>query len=313
VRTVEEVAQFLGESPARFIKTLLYTSDSGETVAALVRGDRELSEAKLRAILGAQWVALADEATVQRITGAPVGFVGPIALKARTIADFSIAGITGAVTGANEEDFHVVGVDQVRDLGQIEFADVCRARQDDVCGRCSAGRIAIRRGIEVGQVFYLGTKYSQPMGAKFLDAAGVEQPIEMGTYGIGITRTMAAALEQNHDQAGIVWPLPIAPFEVLVLPVSVDDDRQRETAERLYAELSAAGVDVLLDDRRERAGVKFKDADLIGVPLRVTVGPRALERSCVEVKARTDAENTTVAVEDATTRLAAEVRQRRIQ
>jgi prolyl-tRNA synthetase len=217
------------------------------------------------------------------------------------------------VTGANEEDFHVVGVDQVRDLGQIEFADLCQARQDDVCGRCSAGRIAIRRGIEVGQVFYLGTKYSQPMGAKFLDAAGVEQPIEMGTYGIGITRTMAAALEQNHDQAGIVWPLPIAPFEVLVLPVSVDDDRQRATAERLYAELSAAGVDVLLDDRRERAGVKFKDADLIGIPLRVTVGPRALERSCVEVKARTDAENTTVAVEDATTRLAAEVRQRRIQ
>jgi prolyl-tRNA synthetase len=313
VRTVEEVAQFLGESTARFIKTLLYTSDSGETVAALVRGDRELSEAKLRAILGAQWVALADEATVQRVTGAPVGFAGPIALQGRTVADLSIAGMTGAVTGANEADFHLVGVDQERDLGALEFVDLCRARQDDVCGRCGAGRISIRRGIEVGQIFYLGTKYSQPMGAKFLDAAGAEQPIEMGTYGIGITRTMAAALEQNHDQAGIVWPLPIAPFEVLVLPVSVDDDRQRGTAERLYTELAAAGVDVLLDDRQERAGVKFKDADLIGIPLRVTVGPRALERGCVEVKARADAESTAVAVGDATARLAAEVQQRRIQ
>jgi prolyl-tRNA synthetase len=298
VRTVEEVAQFLGEPTSRFIKTLLYTSDTGETVAALVRGDRELSEAKLRAFLGVQWVALADEAAVQRATGAPVGFAGPVGLQVRTIADFSIGGLAGAVTGANEADHHLVGVDQGRDLGNLDFVDLSGAREGDVCGRCEDGRIAIRRGIEVGQVFYLGTKYSQPMGATFLDAGGVERPIEMGTYGIGITRTMAAALEQNHDESGIIWPVPLAPFEVLVVPVKVDDERQRETAERVYGELSAAGVDVLLDDRQQRPGVKFKDADLIGIPYRVTVGPRALERGCVELKARAEADSAEVAVDE---------------
>jgi prolyl-tRNA synthetase len=310
VRTVEEVSAFLGEPPARFIKTLLYFSDTGETVAALVRGDRELSEAKLRTALKAQWVTLADEALVERAAGAPVGFVGPIGLKIRVLADMTIAGITGGVTGANERDYHFAGVDQDRDVHGLAFTDLCLAREGDTCGRCARGTITIRRGIEVGQVFYLGTKYSRPMKATFLDAAGVERPIEMGTYGIGITRTMAAALEQNHDEAGIVWPFPLAPFQVLILPVSVEHTQQRETADRLYEELGAAGVDVLLDDRKERAGVKFKDADLIGIPLRVTVGPRALERGCVEVKARAESEVAVVPVAEAAARLAADVRRR---
>jgi prolyl-tRNA synthetase len=307
VRTVEEVSGFLGEPPEHFIKTLIYTTDTGEVIAALVRGDTELSEPKLRAVLGAQWVTLADEAAVERATGAPVGFAGPIGLEVKVVADAAIAGLTGGVTGANEGDHHFTGVDQARDLGDLQFADLRRAREGDLCGRCGRGRFAIRRGIEVGQVFYLGGKYSRPMKATFLDAAGVEQPIEMGTYGIGITRTMAAAVEQNHDAAGIVWPLPLAPFHILVLPVSVDDRQQREAAERIHAELTAAAVDVLLDDRQERAGVKFKDADLIGIPLRVTVGPRALERGCVEVKARAEAAVTEVPVAEAAAHLAADV------
>jgi prolyl-tRNA synthetase len=311
VRTVEEVSAFLGEPAERFIKTLVYVTDTGETFAALVRGDRELSEPKLRALLGAEWVALADEASVQRTTGAPVGFAGPVGLTLRTVADTTVAGLSGGVTGANENDHHYVGVDQVRDIDGVQFADLRRAIEGDTCGRCGEGRVAIRRGIEVGQVFYLGTKYSRAMKATFLDAAGVEQPIEMGTYGIGITRTMAAALEQHHDRSGIIWPVPLAPFEVLVLPVSVDDTRQRETAEGIYNELRAAGVDALLDDRQERPGVKFKDADLIGIPHRVTVGPRALERGCVEVKARTQSDNTELPVAEAATRLTATVREGR--
>ena len=305
VRTVEEVSRFLGEPPHRFIKTLLYLSDAGATVAALVRGDREISEAKLRLVLGAQGVTLADGEAVERATGAPVGFAGPIGLKISVVADMTIAGLGGGVTGANERDYHFTGVDQERDVPGLRFADLCRAQDGDTCGRCGVGTVTIRRGIEVGQVFYLGTKYSRPMRATFLDASGVERPIEMGTYGIGITRTMAAALEQNHDEAGIIWPLPLAPFQVLVLPVSADDTRQTETAECLYRELQAAGIDVLLDDRKERAGVKFKDADLIGIPLRVTVGSRALDRGCVEVKARSRSETVEVLVADAAAHVAA--------
>ncbi len=308
VRTVEEVAGFLGEPNNCFIKTLLYATDTGEVVGALVRGDHELSEAKLRAALGVQAVVLADAATVERVTGAPVGFAGPIGLAVRTLADGAIAGLAGGVTGANERDHHYTGVDQTRDLAGLRFVDLRRAQGGDPCGSCSDGRFGLRRGIEVGQVFYLGTKYSRPMKATFLDAAGTEQPIEMGTYGIGITRTMAAAVEQNHDTAGIIWPLPLAPFHVLVMPVSVEDPRQRETAERIYDALRAGGVDALLDDRKERAGVKFKDADLIGIPHRVTVGPRALERGCVELKGRSDPAATEVSVDAAAPRLVETVR-----
>jgi prolyl-tRNA synthetase len=309
MRTIEEVSGFLGEPPARFIKTLVYETDAGDAVAALVRGDHELSEAKLRGALGAKWVALADAATVERVTGAPVGFAGPIGLRIPVIADGGLVGLTAGITGANERDQHLTGVEQVRDLGHVRFADLRGARAGDVCGRCGEGRFAVRRGIEVGQVFYLGTKYSQAMKATFLDAAGAEQVIEMGTYGIGITRTMAAAVEQNHDEAGIKWPVALAPFQALIVPVSTEDVRQRETAERIYGELGGAGLEVLLDDRPGRPGVKFKDADLIGVPFRVTVG-RALERGCVEIKARDASEATEVPVAEAVARLTTDIRQR---
>jgi prolyl-tRNA synthetase len=285
-RTVEEVGAFLGMPPARFVKTLVYVTDAGEAIVALVPGDRALSEAKLKNAVGASSIAMADEATVERVTGAPVGFAGPVGLRSRIIADHLLRGIRDAVTGANQADRHFVGFDLERDAPPVEFADVVVVAAGDRCGRCANGRFEIHRGIEVGQVFYLGRKYSEPLRAAFLDVTGEERTIEMGTYGIGITRTVAAAIEQNHDADGIVWPVPLAPFAAIVVPVNRADEAVWATAERVYRELRARGVDTLLDDRDERPGVKFKDADLIGIPLRVTLGPRALARGNVELKIR---------------------------
>jgi len=304
-RTVDEVAAFLGLPAERFIKTLLYQGERDTVVAALVRGDHELSETKLQAALGGEAVALADESTVVRTTGAPVWFAGPVGLEVRVIADAVLRGMRGAVSGANQADAHLVNIDQERDLPGLVFADLRQARPGDPCARCDGGVYAGHRGIEVGQVFYLGTKYSEKMGATFLGADGAQRPIEMGCYGIGITRTMAAAVEQHHDDAGIVWPAPLAPYGALVLPVSVGDPALRETAERVAADLARVGVDALLDDRDERPGVKFKDADLIGLPVRITVGPRALARGCVELKARTAREAAEVPVGEAAARTAA--------
>jgi prolyl-tRNA synthetase len=307
-RTVEEVSAFLGEPPERFVKTLVYEGDGGLVVAALVRGDHEVSETKLQGALDGAAVRLADEGTVSRVTGAAVGFAGPVGLRVpRILADVSLRGITGAVTGANRDDEHLVHVEQARDFPDVGFADLRQARAGDRCPRCEQGTFAEHRGIEVGQVFYLGTKYSAAMKATFLGADGVERPIEMGCYGIGITRTVAASVEQRHDDAGIVWPAALAPFGAHVVPVSAADAALRETAERLVTELEGAGIDTLLDDRDERPGVKFKDADLIGLPVRVTVGPRGLAKGCVEVKPRAEAAATEVPVGEAAARVAAMV------
>ena len=304
-RTVEEVSAFLGAPPDQFIKTLVFVVDGGTPLAALVRGDHELSETKLTLALGGAAVALADETTVERVTGAPVGFAGPVGLKARLLADTTLRGMRGAVSGANRADEHVRNIDQARDLPDLEFADLRQARGGDRCGRCGDGTFTEHRGIEVGQVFLLGTKYSESMGARFLAADGVERPIEMGCYGIGITRTVAAAVEQHHDDAGIIWPAPLAPYGAAVVPVSITDAALRETAERVAGELEGLGVDTLLDDRDERPGVKFKDADLIGLPVRVTVGPRALAKGCVELKPRADKAATEVPIAEAAGRVAA--------
>jgi prolyl-tRNA synthetase len=307
-RTVEEVAAFLAEPTERFIKTLLVVTSSGETVAALVRGDHELSEIKLRTLLGLPWVAMADAETVQRITGADVGFAGPIGLGVRVLADEALRGMTGGVTGANETDHHLVDVSQTRDFPAVEFADLRLARAGDACPRCDGGVFDGHRGIEVGNIFYLGGKYSAPMKATFLDAAGHDRPIEMGCYGIGITRTAAAAVEQFHDDNGIIWPLPLAPAQVHLVPVNMADERMRTVAEDLYTKLQAAGVEVLIDDREERPGIKFKDADLIGIPLRLTVGAKSLERNCVEFKRRTDKAAAEIPLADVVERIAGLVR-----
>ena len=293
-RTIEEVSIFLGEPPERFVKTLLYETDTGAVVAALVRGDHELSEPKLKNLLGCQWVALAAEETVHKATGAPTGFAGPLQIEARLIGDQTLRGATGLVCGANERDTHLTGLAIARDLPSLQFADLRRAAVGDTCPRCEQGRFTAHRGIEVGQTFYLGTKYSQAMNATYLDASGAQHPMEMGCYGIGITRTVAAAIEQHHDEAGIVWPKPLAPADLHIVPVNWNDATTRKAAEDIYAELQQTGTDVLFDDREERPGVKFKDADLLGVPLRATIGGKSLARGVIELKVRADGAMTEV-------------------
>jgi prolyl-tRNA synthetase len=298
-KTVAEVAEFLKLSADKFIKTLVYNTDSGELIAVLVRGDHEINELKLRAVLDCRQVILADENTVMAATGVAPGYLGPIGLKLRVIADLSVHGMRGAVTGANETNAHFISVDQERDFTPSAFADLRLAVSGDPCPRCDSGKLQSHRGIEVGQVFYLGTKYSEKMGATYLDAEGREQAIEMGCYGIGISRMVAAAVEQNHDANGIIWPLSIAPFQVLVLPINYKEEKLREAAENLYLDLQRAGVEVLLDDRDERAGVKFKDADLIGIPLRVTIGTKGLDKGYVELRTRRDGKTDEVPLGDA--------------
>jgi prolyl-tRNA synthetase len=201
------------------------------------------------------------------------------------------------VSGANERDYHLVGLDQARDLPAVRFVDIRLARAGDACPRCQGGVFTTHRGIEVGQTFYLGTKYSRALQATFLDAQGQQHPMEMGCYGIGITRTVAAAIEQHHDNNGILWPAPLAPAAVYMVPVNWNDAPTRQAAEDLYAQFLRAGVEVLLDDRDERPGVKFKDADLIGIPLRLTISGKTLARGMVELKARADTTATEVALD----------------
>jgi prolyl-tRNA synthetase len=302
-KSVAEVAEFLKLPPDRFIKTLVYRTDANELVAVLVRGDHEVNETKLKSFLGCREVALADDAAVRAAMSVAPGFLGPVGMKLRVIGDNAIQGMADAVTGANESDAHYIGVDPQRDFTVSAFADLRSARAGDPCPRCENGRLEIHRGIEVGQIFYLGTKYSEAMGASYLDIGGREHPLEMGCYGIGISRLMAAAIEQNHDASGIIWPFPIAPFQVLLLPINYKDKALQEVCERLYEQIEQSGVEVLLDDRDERPGVKFKDADLIGVPLRVTVGAKGLEKGCVELRWRRDGKSEDLPVAEAAERI----------
>jgi prolyl-tRNA synthetase len=298
-KSVLEVSQFLKIPPERFIKTLVYQTDGGELVAVLVRGDYEVNELKLKTLLAAQEISLADEAAVASATGLVPGFLGPIGLKLHTIADSSVHGMRAAVVGANEANAHFIHVDQERDFTPSAFADLRLAVAGDPCPRCEAGILEAHRGIEVGQVFYLGTQYSVAMGATYLDTEGRERPIEMGCYGIGVSRLVAAAIEQNHDANGIIWPYSIAPFQVLLLPINYKDSSIREAADTLYASLQEIGVDVLLDDRDERPGVKFKDADLVGIPLRLTIGPKTLDKGRIELRRRREGQTEEVAVGEA--------------
>jgi len=285
-KSVSEVADFLGLAPKSFIKTLVYQVEQTELVAVLLRGDHEINELKLRKFLGCHEVCLADESDVKRATKVTPGFLGPIGLEMRMVADQAVQGMREAVTGANEENHHLVEVDQERDFTVSAFADLRVANPGDPCPRCERGRLEGHRGIEVGQIFYLGKKYSETMGATYLDAEGRERHVEMGCYGIGITRLFAAAVEQNHDEHGIILPFSIAPFQVLLLPINYRERAIHEATDALYESLLKQGLEVLLDDRDERPGVKFKDADLIGIPLRVTVGLKGLQKGCVEARRR---------------------------
>jgi prolyl-tRNA synthetase len=285
--SIDDVATFLKADKKRFIKSLVFLGD-GKPVLVLVRGDHDVNEIKLRKLLGVAEVVMASDAAAKEITGAPVGFVGPVGAKAglRIVGDLDVKNIRDGVTGANEVDQHVTGVSAARDLAGVEWADLRVAAAGDGCPRCGKGTFTLFLGIEVGHVFYLGTKYSQPMGCTYLDVAGKEQVMEMGCYGIGVTRVAAAAIEQNHDQDGIIWPMSIAPYQVALLTLQQNDAAVVAAADKLYAELTAAGIEVIYDDRDERPGAKFKDADLIGVPLRVAVGQKSLAEGKLELKPR---------------------------
>jgi prolyl-tRNA synthetase len=284
--TVEDVSTLLGRDPADFVKTLLFQAD-GRTVAVLVRGDREVEEEKLGRALAVDRVEMAGPARVLEVTGADVGFAGPHGLPAdvRVVADYSLAGRGDLVAGANRTGYHVTGLEIGRDVQPDAWIDVVRLAGGDPCPRCGAA-LEETRGIEVGHIFKLGSKYSEPMNAVFLDEEGRQRPFLMGCYGLGITRVVAAAIEQNHDEFGIVWPTAIAPYEVEVIPLNMDSARVVEAAERIYDECRSEGLETLLDDRTDRAGSKFADADLIGIPWRIVVGDRGLESGMVEVARR---------------------------
>ncbi|HBY05018.1 MAG TPA: proline--tRNA ligase [Desulfotomaculum sp.] len=281
-RTVEEVTLFLGVEPQKLIKTLLYETEAGY-VAALVRGDRIINQVKIQKALGVLRCDLADAEAVERLSGAKVGFAGPVGLKGlRLVADLEVVGMANAVSGANKDDAHFINVNPERDFNPDQIADLRQVQSGDPCPICGSA-LEEARGIEVGQVFKLGYKYSKALGANYLDEKGNSIPICMGTYGIGVTRTMAASVEQNHDQNGIIWPVSIAPYQALVVPVNTRESGQFELAERVYELLLSAGMEAVLDDRPERAGVKFKDADLIGYPLRLIIGKQAVESGNIEV------------------------------
>jgi prolyl-tRNA synthetase len=284
VKTIEEVCAFLRVKPDQVVKTLIFSAD-GAAVAILIRGDQEINEIKVKNHLGCDALELAPDDMILAATGSPRGFAGAVGIKTRIIADYSLLGMARCIMGANREDYHMRHVSPERDFQVEAYADLRVIRETDPCPRCG-GKIHFARSIEVGHVFKLGTKYSKAMKAIYLDRNGREQAMVMGCYGIGIGRTIAAAIEQNHDSDGIIWPLPLAPYQVIITPVNVNEKGLSETANRIYRTLEEKGVDVILDDRDERAGVKFKDADLIGIPFRVTVGPKKLAEGKVEIMSR---------------------------
>jgi len=304
---VPDVADFLDWTPERIVKTMLYETveeKDGEQVdglvAVAVRGDREINEVKLMNLLGVQHLNLASEEKVRQATGAPVGYAGPVGLgdDVPLVVDRSAADLVNFVCGANKADMHLTNVNWGRDAEPTRVEDLLLVDAGDACPNCD-GTLEAFRGIETGHIFKLGTKYSEAMGCNFTDENGQEHPMMMGCYGLGIGRTVAAAIEQNHDKEGIVWPRPLAPFEVLLVALNPDDAEVGKVAEELYSTLQEKGVDLLYDDRDERPGVKFKDADLIGFPVRIVVGARSLAEGKVELSLRRDRQKRMVDVADA--------------
>ena len=271
VTTIDELAKFFDIEPGKFGKTLIYYAD-GKSVAVVVRGDREVNETKVaNAIGGAVEFELASETTIKEVTGAEVGFAGPIGIKTDyLLIDQEVADQKNLIIGANKTEYHIENANYGRDF-EGTVGDFRNVEEGDKCTKCGSA-LEVARGVEVGHIFKLGTKYSESMGATYLDKNGKSQPIVMGCYGIGVERTAAAVIEQHHDENGIIWPLAIAPYHVVVVPVNMKKEEQVEAAEKIYNELKDMGVEVLLDDRDERVGFKFKDSELIGIPMRITVG-----------------------------------------
>ena len=303
--SIEAVCTFLKTRPRDMIKTLIFSTPDGP-VAALVRGDHELNTEKLTQVLGGKHVELADESTIQKVTNAKIGFAGPIGLSnkiSNMVIDHAVAAMPVGVAGANKTDYHIKNVVPGRDFPftgeNVIITDIRYAMDGDTH---KGKKLLFKKGIEVGQVFKLGTKYSEKLGAKFRDETGQDKPCLMGCYGIGINRIVASAIELRNDANGIIWPITIAPFEVLVTSVNQDDPAVSSTAEKIYKQLLEAGIDTLYDDRDLRGGVKFKDADLIGIPIRITVGQKSLAEGSVEIKLRSESENRKVPIDQATAR-----------
>jgi len=299
--TIKEVSEFLGIESSRMVKTLIYTYDD-KNIAVLVRGDHDVNESKLTKVLSQDKVTLADEKTVAELTNSPIGFAGPIGLKTQIIADQAVPIMKNCIVGGNKADTHIINANLERDFKIDRVADIRYVTEGDRCPKCK-DVLNVSNGIELGHVFKLGTKYTEALDAKFLDKTGKKRPLIMGSYGIGINRIIAATIEKSHDSDGIIWPLPLAPYEVLVSPINVKDDTIMNTATKMHDELREAGIEVLLDDRDQRAGFKFKDADLIGIPIRVTVGNRFKENGEVEIKIRSENKTHFTRLENITTEI----------
>ncbi|MFA5975614.1 MAG: proline--tRNA ligase [Elusimicrobiota bacterium] len=295
--SVEAVAKILKRPADQFIKLLVLMADDKPFVV-LMRGDHELNEAKLQRILNAQRIVKANEATYTQTTGAPVGFAGPVGLKIPVLADYAVRSITDGVTGAGKADTHMIHVVPDRDFMPQRYADLRKAVGGDPCPHCGKP-LEYHRGIEVGHTFKLGTKYSASMKATYLDLQGKAQPFVMGCYGIGVSRVVAACIEQCHDANGLVWPAPLAPWDLEIIPLNMSNDSVKKTAENLYNQALSLGVDALLDDRDLTAGVKLKDADLIGIPFRIVVGERKMAEGKVEFRRRTEKASQDVTIEEA--------------
>jgi prolyl-tRNA synthetase len=285
-RKVHTVCEFLGIEPQQLVKTLVYIAD-GTPLGVLLRGDREAEEVKLKNYLKVNELRLADDKEIFDATGVPSGFLGPVGARIRLLVDQEVVGLSNVTVGGNEKNLHLQNVNCPRDFEAAEVGDFRKLCQSDPCPSCGAA-LRLVEGIEVGHIFKLGTSYSESMKALFQDSEGNEKPLVMGCYGIGVSRIVAAAIEQNHDDNGIIFPLPLAPYQLTVLNLGPNDEQLTEAAETMYADLGRAGFDVFIDDRDERPGVKFKDADLLGFPYRITVGKRFSQDGRVEVRTRKD-------------------------
>ena len=301
VRTIEELVTFFNTNDKKFAKTLIYKADD-KVVGVMVRGDRSLNETKVsNALGGVMELEMADAETVLNATSAEIGFAGPIGLKVDILlVDEEVTRMSNFIVGANDTGYHYENVNYEKDFKGI-VGDYKLVSEGDMCPKCGSP-INIRRGVEVGHIFKLGTKYSQAMGANYLDENGKSVPLVMGCYGIGVNRTVAAIIEQHHDENGIIWPMAVAPYKVIIMPANVKNEVQMKMAEKIYEDLKSRGIDVLLDDRNERVGVKFKDSDLIGIPIRVTVGKKIVE-DIVEFKLRKNQDIEEVKIEAIVSRI----------
>lgn len=301
VRTIDELVAFFNTNDKKFAKTLIYKVDD-KVVGVMVRGDRSLNETKVsNALGGVMELEMADAETVLNATSAEIGFAGPIGLKVDILlVDEEVTRMSNFIVGANDTGYHHENVNYERDFEGI-VGDYKLVSEGDMCPKCGSP-INIRRGVEVGHIFKLGTKYSQAMGANYLDENGKSVPLVMGCYGIGVNRTVAAIIEQHYDENGIIWPMAVAPYKVIIMPANVKNEEQMKAAEKIYEDLKSRGIDVLLDDRNERVGVKFKDSDLIGIPIRVTVGKKIIE-DIVEFKLRKNQDIEEVKIEEIVSRI----------